>query len=192
MVATTIQYDVFKLRTVTYCENLLINLMYVSKSECRFYLEVNYTVLFLSGVSLTNISIYRTTGEGECYFFNSTLPFLPARYQLGNYCRTLTSVHNQQPFLNWFPNASHQPISYTPSNLIHNRLRTKAHDILQKLDIQKQKISPQKLYFFTRGFCGGKKQAGDEIVLFAGFCTSPDQECTWKNKKILSAKGVGM
>ena len=55
MAATTIQYDVFKLRTVTYCENLLINLMYVSKSECRFYLEVNYTVLFLSGFSLKNI-----------------------------------------------------------------------------------------------------------------------------------------
>ena len=46
MAATTIQYDVFRLRTVTYCENLLINLMYVSKSEYRLYLEVNYTVLF--------------------------------------------------------------------------------------------------------------------------------------------------
>ena len=42
-VATMIQYDISRLRAVTYNEKLPINLLYISRSEQRYYSEVNDT-----------------------------------------------------------------------------------------------------------------------------------------------------
>ena len=56
---------------------------------------------FYQGFLSRTFTIHRTAGEGGEYFFNSSLPLLPAsqtpRHQLGDYCRELTSVHSWQP-----------------------------------------------------------------------------------------------
>ena len=36
IVATLIQYDTYRLETVTYCENITINVFFISRSQWRF------------------------------------------------------------------------------------------------------------------------------------------------------------
>ena len=44
MVATTLQYGTFRLRIVTYREDLSVSTLYISRSEWRFYSEAYDTV----------------------------------------------------------------------------------------------------------------------------------------------------
>ena len=80
MVATTIQYDSFKLRTGIYCENLPTKFLHVLKLTCRIYSEAKDTAFFSILIWVLfhkHQDLQDNKGKGKI-FFNSSLPFPPA------------------------------------------------------------------------------------------------------------------
>ena len=69
----------------------------VAKTDKEVYI---FFFFFYVGFFSWTFTNHRTAGEGGGHFFNSSLPLLPAsqtlRHEPGDYCRELTSAHNQQ------------------------------------------------------------------------------------------------
>ena len=75
--------------------------MLLAHFKKTFPLTLLGTLFFFSFFFFHENAGIRTAGEEGGHFFNSSLPLLPAsqtlRHQPGDYCRELTSAHNQQP-----------------------------------------------------------------------------------------------
>ena len=100
---------VSKLRLKCCIESLYIDII-LKRNKITIlsqFLVKNLKLFFWGGFLSRTFTNHRTTGEGEGYFINSSLPLPPTsqtlRHYPGNYCRELTSAHSQQPYSNREP-----------------------------------------------------------------------------------------
>ena len=107
-----------------------------------------FCFLFYLSFLLRTFTNHRTVGEGGRYFFNSSLPLSPASQTLRNqpddYCRGLTSAHNQQLDLNQEP-----LVSVSKHKSLTTKLRV-LYDLLGKCNIIWNKISADVKKEFDR------------------------------------------